>query len=44
MVEGTIFYKAFNSSRTLKTKLRNFDALIGDKYTPDMCGYGIRYF
>jgi hypothetical protein len=44
MTEGTVLYKAFNSQKTLKTSMKVFDPLLGDKIVPDNCGYGIRLF
>ena len=44
MIEGSVFYKAFSQPKTLKTSVKTFDPLQGDKLTPDVCGYGIRFF
>ena len=42
LLDGTTFYKKFSSRQSLNENA--FDPLHTEKYPPECCGYGIRFF
>ena len=42
LLDGAAFYKKFSSRQSLNENA--FDPLNGDKFPPEQCGYGIRFF
>jgi len=44
MLEGVIFYKKFSSQNHFSSKAKSFDPLQAERFPPEQCGYGIRYF